>query len=290
MPPVIIITDQSCTSYHRPGHPEQPARITLTQELLYDQTELPLTWVAPTPANDEAILRAHTPEYIARLRIPHDFDADTPFFSDIESLARNSAGAALLALDCARKGEAVFSLMRPPGHHATRNEIMGFCYLNNVAIAALQARATGTKRVAVFDFDVHHGNGTEDILLNQPGTGFFSIHEYSCYPGTGAANVGDNCFNYPVAPHAPRKEYRQQLARALMAVKRFQPELVAVSAGFDGYVRDPLAQGSLEVEDFHWLGSELRRISVPLFSLLEGGYSRELPNLIFAYLKGIAGQ
>ena len=94
----------------------------------------------------------------------------------------------------------------------------------------------------------------------------------------------------PVAPHAPRKEYRQQLARALMAVKRFQPELVAVSAGFDGYVRDPLAQGSLEVEDFHWLGSELRRISVPLFSLLEGGYSRELPNLIFAYLKGIAGQ
>ena len=93
---MTIITDQSCTSYHRLGHPERPARVTLTQELLRDQTELPLTWVAPKPADDEAILRAHTPEYIARLRIPRDFDADTSFFPDIESLARNSAGAAIL--------------------------------------------------------------------------------------------------------------------------------------------------------------------------------------------------
>lgn len=287
---MTIITDQSCTSYHRLGHPERPARVTLTQELLHDQTELPLTWVAPKPAGDEAILRAHTPEYIARLRIPRDFDADTSFFPDIESLARNSAGAALLALEFARKGESVFSLMRPPGHHATRHEVMGFCYLNNVAIAALHALATGTKRIAVFDFDVHHGNGTEDILLNQPGAAFFSIHEHPCYPGTGAANVGANCFNYPVAPHSPREAYRQRLARALLDLKSFQPELIAVSAGFDAYARDPLAQGSLEAEDFHWLGTELRQIGVPMFSLLEGGYSRDLPKLIFAYLKGIAGQ
>lgn len=287
---MIIITDKSCTSYRRPGHPERPSRVTLTQELLYDQTELLLTWTGPTPASDETILRAHTPEYIARLRIPRDFDADTPYFPDIESLARNSAGAALRALECARRGETVFSLMRPPGHHATRNEIMGFCYLNNVAIAALHARATGTKRIAVFDFDVHHGNGTEDILLNQPDTAFFSIHEHPCYPGTGAANVGDNCFNYPVAPHTPRKEYRERLARALADLRAFQPELIAVSAGFDGYARDPLAQGSLEAEDFHWLGAELRQFGVPLFNLLEGGYSNDLPTLIFAYLKGVAGQ
>lgn len=287
---MVIITDKSCTSYRRPGHPERPARITLTQELLRDQTELPLTWVEPTPANDEAILRAHTAEFIARLRIPRDFDADTAFFPNIEGLARNATGAALLALDFARKGKNVFSLMRPPGHHATRNEVMGFCYLNNVAIAALHALATGTKRIAVFDFDVHHGNGTEDILLNQPGAGFFSIHEHPCYPGTGAANVGDNCFNYPVAPHTPREKYRERLARALVDLKHFQPELIAVSAGFDAYARDPLAHGSLEAEDFHWLGAELRKIGVPMFSLLEGGYSEDLPGLIFAYLKGAAGQ
>lgn len=287
---MTIITDKSCTSYHRPGHPERPARITLTQEMLRDQTELPLTWAEPTPANDEAILRAHTPEHIARLRIPRDFDADTPFFPDIESLARNSAGAALLALEGARKGETVFSLMRPPGHHATRNAAMGFCYLNNVGIAALHALATGTKRMAVFDFDVHHGNGTEDILLNQRGAAFFSIHEHPCYPGSGAANAGGNCFNYPVAPKTPREGYRQTLARALADLKKFNPELIAVSAGFDAYARDPLANGPLKAEDFHWLGGELRKTGVPLFSLLEGGYSSALPELIFAYLKGVAGQ
>ncbi len=290
MPPVTIITDQHCTSYHNPGHPERPSRITLTQEMLRDQTELPLTWAAPTPAQDEAILRAHTPEYIARLRIPRDFDADTAFFPNIESLARNATGAALHALGLARRGEPAFSLMRPPGHHATRNEVMGFCYLNNVAIAALHARATGTQRVAVFDFDVHHGNGTEDILLNQRGTGFFSIHEHPCYPGTGAANVGDNCFNYPIAPHSTRSEYRQRLAGALKDLQSFKPELIAVSAGFDAYTRDPLAHGSLEAEDFHWLGAELRKLDVPMFSLLEGGYSNDLPELILAYLKGVAGQ
>jgi len=290
MPPVKIITDQSCTSYHRPGHPEQPARISLTREMLNDQSELAVTWAKPTPANDAAILRAHAPEYIARLRIPQDFDADTPFFPDIEHLARTATGAALLALEAARKGETVFSLMRPPGHHATRHEVMGFCYLNNVAIAALHARATGTKRVAVFDFDVHHGNGTEAILLNQPGTAFFSIHQHPCYPGTGTTNVGDNCFNYPVAPRTPRPEYRQRLAQALQDLQQFKPEVVAVSAGFDAYARDPLAQGSLEMEDFYWLGGELRKLGVPVFSLLEGGYSDDLPNLIFAYLKGLAGQ
>ncbi|MFO1512753.1 MAG: histone deacetylase [Verrucomicrobiota bacterium] len=284
-----IITDATCTSYHSPGHPERPARITSTQEKLRTQTELPIEWLKPTPASDEVILRAHTPEYIARLRIAHDFDADTAYFPEIETLARNSAGAGLLALDYARRGETVFSLMRPPGHHATREHVMGFCYLNNIAITALHALATGTQRIAIFDFDVHHGNGTENILLNHPGTAFFSIHEHPCYPGTGAANVGDNCFNYPVAPFTPRDDYRKVLARALEDLRRFKPELIGVSAGFDAYSGDPLAQGSLEVSDYHWLGSELRRFEVPMFSLLEGGYSDDLPELIFAYLKGIEG-
>jgi acetoin utilization deacetylase AcuC-like enzyme len=180
--------------------------------------------------------------------------------------------------------------MRPPGHHATRDRAMGFCYLNNVAIAVLEAAATGAKRVAVFDFDVHHGNGTEAILLNRPGTAFFSIHLFPCYPGTGSANAGKNCFNYPVAPNTPPDLYRGALARALGDLKKFRPDLVAVSAGFDAYVRDPLVPGVLVVDDFYWLGQSLRALGVPMFSLLEGGYSRDLPELILAYLKGVEGK
>jgi acetoin utilization deacetylase AcuC-like enzyme len=285
-----IITDERCTGYAKPGHPERPARVSRTREKLRSQTELPLVWAAPAPVSDEIILRAHSAQHLARLNEPEDFDADTAFFPDIAALARRSVGAALEALKSARAGEAVFSLMRPPGHHATRHQAMGFCYLNNVAIAALEALATGTKRVAVYDFDVHHGNGTEAILVNQPGAAFFSVHQYPCYPGTGTADVGDNCFNFPVAPRTPREEYRRVLSMAFDRLKKFKPELVAVSAGFDAYARDPLAQETLEAEDYHWLGQSIRGLGVPTFSLLEGGYSDDLPELVFAYLKGLDGK
>lgn len=288
-PDVKIITDARCTGYHSPGHPERPARITSTLEKLRTQTELPVEWLSPTPAGDEVILRAHLPEYLGRLRVAHDFDADTAYFPEIEAIARLSAGAGLLALDQARAGESVFSLMRPPGHHATRETPMGFCYLSNIAIAALHALATGTKRIAVFDFDVHHGNGTEDILRDQAGAAFYSIHEHPCYPGTGATSVGTNCFNYPVAPFSSREDYRAALATALEDLRQFKPEIIAVSAGFDAYANDPLANSPLEAEDFHWLGTQLRSLGVPMFSLLEGGYSDDLPELVFAYLKGVNG-
>ena len=287
MPPVKVVTDERCTGYSREGHPERPARISATIELLKSQTELPLAWAAPGGVSEAQILRAHSSELLARLKIPRDFDADTPFCENIAGFAGASVGAALAALRAARDGENVFSLMRPPGHHATPSHAMGFCYLNNIAIAVLEAVATGSKRVAVFDFDVHHGNGTEAILLDRPGCAYFSIHQFPCYPGTGAANVGENCFNYPVAPGEPRETWLATLAHALGDLKRFQPDLVAVSAGFDAYLRDPLADGALLAEDFQWLGRSLRGLGVPMFSLLEGGYSKDLPELIFAYLKGL---
>jgi acetoin utilization deacetylase AcuC-like enzyme len=285
-----IITDERCTGYSSPGHPERPARVRRTAARLRTQTELTIDWTPPGPSDEAAILRAHTPELVARLNVPENFDTDTPFYPGIADYARTSVGAALEALRCARAGETVFSLMRPPGHHATRNRIMGFCFLNNVAIAALAALASGAKRVAVYDFDVHHGNGTEDILLGQPGAAFFSIHQVPAYPGTGTANVGNNCFNYPVAPAIPRGDYRKVLAQALDDLKQFKPDVVGISAGFDGYAHDPLAQGTLEAEDFYWLGQAIRNLGIPAFHLLEGGYSRELPDLIFAYLKGLDGK
>ncbi len=285
-----IITDERCMEYCQPGHPERPERIGLTVERLRAQKELNVEWAKPPEAGDNSILRAHSARQVARLKEPRDLDADTPYFEGILGHARRSAGGALAAMQSARAGTTAFSLLRPPGHHATGEQSMGFCYLNGIAIAVLEALATGVKRVAVFDFDVHHGNGTEAILLNRPGAAFFSVHQSPCYPGTGTADVGENCFNFTVRPAMPRAQYREVLSRALEGLKQFQPELVAVSAGFDAYARDPLAQGTLEAEDFEWLGKSVRELSVPAFSVLEGGYSEELPELILAYLTGLAGK
>jgi acetoin utilization deacetylase AcuC-like enzyme len=287
---MTIITEPACTSYEAIGHPERPARILATVELLKTQTEMPIAWAAPVAPPDSAIHRAHITRHIHRLNQPVDFDADTPFHPGISDRARSSVGAALKALECALAGAHNFSLMRPPGHHATSTQAMGFCYLNNIAIAALEAHARTGKRVAVYDFDVHHGNGTEEILMNRPGVAFYSIHQSPCYPGTGNQNVGHNCFNHPVAPMTPRAEYRRVLQRALDEMLQFKPDIIGVSAGFDAYAQDPIAQETLEVEDFYWLGQKLRGCGVPLFSVLEGGYSADLPELIFAYLKGLAGK
>jgi len=287
---VKIITDERCAAYRSPGHPERPERISKTLALLRKQRELNIEWVKPDSAPELALVRAHSPEHLARLKESADFDADTPNLPDILEHAQRSAGAALLAMNAGLKGESVFSLMRPPGHHATRTRAMGFCYLSNIAIAALEALASSVPSVAIFDFDVHHGNGTEAILLNRAGTNFFSIHQAPCYPGTGTRNAGNNCFNFPVAPLTARPEYRHVLESALEHMASLKPALIGVSAGFDCYARDPLAQETLEAEDFYWLGQQLRRLGIPLFNVLEGCYSDDLPELIFAYLKGIEGK
>ena len=287
-----IITDERCLEYSSPGHPERPLRIRGTLDKLRSQTGLPIAWHAPAPVADAQILRAHTPELLARVKAAAgDFDGDTPAHPRLFEHACRSVGGALRAIELARRGETVFSLLRPPGHHATRDHAMGFCYLNSIAIAALEILASSERaRVAVFDFDVHHGNGTEAILLNLPRTAFYSVHQSPCYPGTGTSDVGNNCFNYPVAPRTPRTEYRRVFERALEALKKFEPTSVAVSAGFDAYARDPLAQETLEAEDFHWLGETIRKLGVPTISLLEGGYSSDLPDLIHAYLLGLANR
>jgi acetoin utilization deacetylase AcuC-like enzyme len=287
---MTIITDERCVGYSAPGHPERPARISGTLEKLRTQTELKLKWAAPSAVTEEQLVRAHAKAHIAQVASAKDsFDGDTPAHPKIDEHARRSVGGALYAAKLARDGEASFSLLRPPGHHATQNHAMGFCYFNSIAIAALDALATGVKRVAVFDFDVHHGNGTEAILKNKPNVAFASVHQHPCYPGTGTEDVGKNCFNYPVAPRTPREAYRKVLTKALERIKESKPELIGVSAGFDCYARDPLAQETLEVEDFFWLGESLRKSGIPFFSVLEGGYSNDLPELIFAYLKGVAG-
>jgi acetoin utilization deacetylase AcuC-like enzyme len=162
---------------------------------------------------------------------------------------------------------------------------MGFCYLNQVAIAALSARKEfSLSRVAVWDFDVHHGNGTEDILMGRDGFLFCSVHQSPCYPGTGLADAG-NCRNWTVAPGTPREHYMEAFRASLDAVVAFKPDLVLVSAGFDGYARDPLAQMTLEKGDFSTLGAWLHNTGIRSAAVLEGGYSPDLPRLVAAFLE-----
>ncbi len=287
---MYVITDKQCLAYHSPGHPERPARVENTLAALRTQEELAIQWRQPGKPPESLLKLGHSAEHLERLKAPAaDFDGDTPAHPQIYAHACRSVGGALDVLELSLNGQNAFSLLRPPGHHATQNRAMGFCYLNSIAISALHAAGNLGKRIAVFDFDVHHGNGTEALLLNQKGTAFFSVHQHPCYPGTGAANAGENCFNFPVPPRTPRKNYRKILSQALTALIQWQPNLIAVSAGFDAYARDPIAQETLEAEDFHWLGQEIARQQLPFYNVLEGGYSGDLPQLIHAYLAGIRG-
>lgn len=286
---VTIITDPRCTEYHTPGHPEKPTRVSRTVDLLKTQKALDLKWAAPQAVTDAQLLRAHTQAHLDRLTVPEPFDGDTAWHAGIADHARRGVGGVLKALDLSLAGELAFSLLRPPGHHATKNHAMGFCYLGSMAIAALEAKSRG-KRVAIFDFDVHHGNGTEDILVGRDGTAYASVHQHPCYPGTGIVDVGDNSFNHPVPPRADRAVWRTAFSRALTRLKATKPDLLGVSAGFDAFQGDPLAQGTLEREDFHWLGQQVKDFGVPAFAMLEGGYSVDLPDLVLAFLLGWAGK
>ena len=239
----------------------------------------------PDAAGDELLLLAHTPTHLKRLDQPHDFDSDTPFFPGIQDHARRAVGAAVLAAERAgSSSEPAFSLMRPPGHHATSSQAMGFCYLNSIATAALHAqRNLGAKRVAIWDFDAHHGNGTEAILRGRANTLFASVHQSPGYPGTGTTSF-ENCHNWPVPPQFPARRHMEALRESLDRVIEFGPDLILVSAGFDAYVGDPITSMTLEMRDFTMLGEWLRKVRTPTAAILEGGYSPDLPLLIDAFL------
>lgn len=278
---MIIFHDPSCAGYGSHMRPEQPARVTRSAAHL-QPAHPDWEWRQPRLADEPALLAAHTPALIRRIQHAPDIDGDTPYFPGIYDHARRAVGAALDAADAALAGQKAFSLMRPPGHHCTRTQAMGFCYLNQIALAALHAAAAG-RRVAVWDFDAHHGNGTEDILQGRANVLFASVHQFPGYPGTGTSST-DNCINFPVTPHTPRELHMEELARSWDAVLAFQPDLVLVSAGFDAYARDPITEMTLESADFAELGRWLRQSGRPAAALLEGGYSPDLPVLIDGFL------
>jgi len=280
---MVIFHDPACADYGSSMRPEQPARTLKSVQHL--RTVHPdWEWRLPAMADWETLRLAHSDELLKRLQRPPDFDSDTPFFPGIVDHARRAVGAALAAAECAhREKKPAFALMRPPGHHATATQAMGFCYLNQIAIAALHLRRQGLARVAVWDFDAHHGNGTEAILLGKEGIRFVSVHQYPGYPGTGTRDT-DNCLNFPVAPHTSREEHLGVLKDSWDEVLAFDPQLILVSAGFDAYARDPITNMSLEIGDFATLGSWLHAAPCPAAAVLEGGYSGDLPLLIDSFL------
>jgi len=286
-----IFTHPSMLS-HAPGagHPESPERLKAVLDALED-AGLARDRRAATQAEVGDLERVHPAAYVARLLDASpvagmvQLDADTVLSPGSVPAARLAAGAAIDAVRAVGRGEMdrAFAAVRPPGHHAEPDRSMGFCLFSSVAVAARVAQAEGMARVAVVDFDVHHGNGTQAAFEDDDSLFLASIHQMPLYPGTGAASetgVG-NIVNAPVAPHAARENWRATFAGGLMpALESFRPDLILISAGFDAHRRDPLAHQSLEAEDFAWATRAIlevarRTCSGKVVSALEGGYDLE---------------
>ncbi|MEM9854728.1 MAG: histone deacetylase family protein [Pseudomonadota bacterium] len=286
-----LITHPDCLDHVTPpGHPEQVARLDAVLGALDDLDLLRLS--APYAAEDD-ILRAHPAAHLAELRraAPKDgwvsLDADTHMSPGTLGAALRAAGGAVKAVDVVMAAEArnAFVATRPPGHHAERETAMGFCFFGNVAIAAKHAlNHHGLSRVAIVDFDVHHGNGTQDLVEDDARILFASTHQMPLYPGTGypeETGAHGNVLNLPMADGAGGATFRDLFdAHIAPAVERHRPELIFVSAGFDAHARDPLAGILLETDDFTWVTGRICDLADAhcggkVVSCLEGGYDLE---------------
>ena len=287
----LLYTHPACLD-HDPGdyHPESPARLRAVLEALAAPEFAGLgRRQAPEAALDD-IARVHPRRFVERMlaAVPASghvgIDADTILCPASGRAALHAAGAVVAAVDAVVAGEAdnAFCAVRPPGHHAEPGRAMGFCLFNNVAIGALRAREVhGLARVAVIDFDVHHGNGTQARFYDDHTLFYASTHQFPLYPGTGTQDetgISGNIVNVPLPPRAGSREFRLGVSQEILpALNAFRPEMVLISAGFDGHKSDPLAQLLLDESDYAWVTEQLlevarRHAAGRVVSTLEGGY------------------
>lgn len=268
--------------YEAVGHPESPERVRQIRDALSKNSAF--KFVEPKPCSEQELLLVHSRAHIDRVKNNEFSDADTPNIKDIYTYACLAAGAAVAASGFAEREGAAFSLARPPGHHAERDRVGGFCYFNNIAVAVAKLLEKG-KKVAILDIDVHHGNGTQDIFIGTENVLYCSLHQVPLYPGTGLVSE-KNCLNFPLPTGTGVKSYLGAMHRGIECIQAFTPDVLAVSIGFDTYKGDPLANFKLESQDFHDIGEVLRLLNKPTFFVLEGGYSEDIGNLAVAFFNG----
>ncbi len=293
-----------------PGHPECPARLdAISDHLIATGLDVALVAHEAPLATLEQLGRAHSSAYVFQLRDVmaqvqaagerRALDPDTLVCPETWQAALRAAGAAVAATDAVIGGQAsnAFCCVRPPGHHATRDETMGFCFFNNVAVAARHALDVhGLDRVAIVDFDVHHGNGTEDIIANDERVLMCSFFQHPLYPYCGGVPKGENMCNLPVPPYTRGEEVRELITTQWMPrLEEFRPQMVFVSAGFDAHRDDELGQMGLVEADYEWITQRLmhvarRHAGGRIVSCLEGGYALgALARSVAAHLRVLAG-
>jgi acetoin utilization deacetylase AcuC-like enzyme len=264
-----FIFSNKCLEYGSIGHPESPERVKNIYNFLKSKN---CPFITPSPCSEEDILLVHTQELLDKVRRGEFFDPDTPNLPGIYEYAKLSVGGAILAAEISLKGDVGFSIIRPPGHHAGKHNLGGFCYFNNIAIAVKKLN----KKTAILDIDCHHGNGTEDIFWRDEQVLFVSLHRYGFfYPGTGGESK-DNIINYPLSYGIGENEYLDTLKSALNEINKFNPEILGVSVGFDTYKLDPVGGLGLEVESYKKIGALIREFDKPIFYILEGGYNQDI--------------
>jgi acetoin utilization deacetylase AcuC-like enzyme len=292
---VLIHSDRYAEHQTPPGHPERPERAEVMDVVASRWRERGAEIVAPRSATPAQLARVHDPDYVRRIADTagrsRALDPDTYTSPESFEIACLAAGAAIDAVERVMSGahRAAMALVRPPGHHAERDRAMGFCLFNNVAVAAAHARAGGARKVAIVDYDVHHGNGTQHIFERDAGVLYISTHQYPYYPGTGAADeIGIEggrgyTVNVPIAAGAVDDDYQLVFSTVIVPILlQFEPDLVIVSAGFDAHERDPLGGMRLSTAAFAAMTADLRRVAGEccrgrIVAVTEGGY--DLPAL-----------